>query len=283
MMKVNRVWLIFLICFSGFGYSNVGCLKTHQTESINNKNMTIRVMTANIAHGRGINFSQLTTSTEEIKQNLDALSAHINLHKPSIVALQELDSPSWWSGNFDHAKHLVENTSFEHYMVTNHVDAWWGKYGTGILSNYPLQNCKGFTFAPSFPTTNKGYSYAEIDLGYDQSIGLVSLHLDFSRASVRIQQITELTKQLKQNKKPLIIMGDFNTDWRWQTSVVKTLSEDFDLTLFEPESNTLDTFSDKRIDWIIISHHFKFKHYKTVGAGLSDHLFVIADLIYDPN
>lgn len=273
--------LITLLFLPILGFAENNCVSNDQAHVTLNSNNSIKVMTANIAHGRASNFSQITTTTNEIKHNLTALSSHFSRFNPDILALQELDSASWWSGNFDHANYLIARTSFNSYMVSNHVDAWWGTYGTGIFSNYTLVDCKGFTFEPSFPTTNKGYSYAEIELNNGNRIAVVSLHLDFSRASIRTKQIAELQNRLNVIDKPLIIMGDFNTDWRWNSSIIKTLSQTYGLKVYKPDSEHLNTFGKNRIDWIIVSKHFKFKRYENIGAGLSDHLFVIAELVYE--
>ena len=282
---MNYKWslLTFLFCLPLFSHAENRCNQiAASTNSLTNSD-SIKVMTANLAHGRATNFSQLTTSTYEIKQNLNAISSFIQLKKPHILALQELDAPSWWSGNFNHASHIMRHSQFNSYTVTNHVNAWWGTYGTGLFSTLAMKNCSGVTFKPSFPTTNKGFSYGEILLEPDISVGIVSLHLDFFRASVRSKQIEELKLHLNQNNKPLIIMGDFNTDWRWQDSVIKTLQGKYRLKLFKPNSKSLDTFGIKRLDWIMVSEHFSFKHYENVGNGLSDHMFVMAEVIYETN
>ena len=107
---------------------------------------------------------------------------------------------------------------------------------------------------------------------------MISLHLDFSRASVRNKQIKELLTKLKNLDAPIIIMGDFNTDWRWQNSIVKTLSDNYGLRIYNAQSNKLNTFGSKRLDWIMVSQHFTFKSYYNVEDALSDHAFVVAEL-----
>lgn len=243
---------------------------------------TVTVMSANIAHGRGTNFSQITTSIEQIKTNLNAIATKVNQINPDIVAFQEIDKASWWSGQFSHVDYLLKRTNFQNYVATSHVNAWWGDYGTALFSKLPLINCGGITFAPSWPTTNKGFSYAKVNLNKQaQDIIVVSLHLDFSRASVRNKQIKELLTKLKDLNAPIIIMGDFNTDWRWQNSIVKTLSDSYGLRIYNAQSNELNTFGAKRLDWIMVSQHFTFKSYYNVEGALSDHAFVVAELEFN--
>ena len=63
---------------------------------------TLRVMTLNLAHGRGEAFHQLFQKSTTIIQNLDEISAMLKREQADVVALQEADAPSFWSGNFHH-------------------------------------------------------------------------------------------------------------------------------------------------------------------------------------
>lgn len=269
------ILIICLWCLNIAASSNCDAILSAAHEPKN----TLTVMSANIAHGRGTNFSQLTSSIEQIRTNLNAIATKVNQINPDIVAFQENDKASWWSGQFSHIDYLLKRTNFQNYVATSHVNAWWGNYGTALFSKLPLINCDGITFAPSWPTTNKGFSYAKVNLNkLTQHITVVSLHLDFSRASVRNKQIKELLSALKNLDAPIIIMGDFNTDWRWQNSIVKTLSDNYGLRIYNEQSNKLNTFGSKRLDWIMVSKHFTFKSYYNVEGALSDHAFVVAEL-----
>ncbi|MCF6456612.1 endonuclease/exonuclease/phosphatase family protein [Pseudoalteromonas sp. MMG024] len=282
-LKVNDLYKVFkltilIISVWSFNVAASSYCDNTRPDSHIQKN-TVTVMSANIAHGRGTNFSQLTSSIEQIKTNLNAIATKVNQINPDIVAFQEIDKASWWSGQFSHVDYLLKRTNFQNYVATSHVNAWWGNYGTALFSKLALINCDGVTFAPSWPTTNKGFSYARVTLHKQtQHIIVVSLHLDFSRSSVRNKQIKELLTKLKDLNAPIIIMGDFNTDWRWQNSIVKTLSDNYGLRIYNAHSNKLNTFGAKRLDWIMVSKHFTFKSYYNVKDALSDHVFVVAEL-----
>lgn len=91
-------------------------------------------------------------------------------------------------------------------------------YGTAVLSHLPISKTIEHTFKPASPTLNKRFLLRRIawkpDLNIDKEkyIDIVSVHLDFSRGSVRQQQIAEMTNALATRRYPIMILGDFNSD-----------------------------------------------------------------------
>lgn len=67
---------------------------------------SLRIMTLNLAHGRGTAGHQATLSREQIAANLQKVADLIRRHRPDVLALQEADDPSVWSGWFDHVQWL---------------------------------------------------------------------------------------------------------------------------------------------------------------------------------
>ena len=51
----------------------------------------VRILTYNIAHGRGLNPIQGLTTGTGLRRNLKKIADLIKLHQPDIVALQEID------------------------------------------------------------------------------------------------------------------------------------------------------------------------------------------------
>jgi endonuclease/exonuclease/phosphatase family metal-dependent hydrolase len=86
-------------------------------------------------------------------------------------------------------------------------------------------------------------------------VKFVSVHLDFSRRSVRRSQIDEMVGILGKIDGPFVLMGDFNTDWLTEDSSLKYLAVQLGLEVFEPHAEGLATYGDKgtRLDWILIS------------------------------
>ncbi len=238
----------------------------------------LTVMTLNAAHGRAEDGHQALLSEEAIVENLDLIAAALSARSPDVVALQEADGPSLWSGRFDHVAHLAEAAGYKHAFRGEHVNGFKLIYGTALLSRYPLENRASITFPPNPPTFPKGFVVGELFVPGIGPVTVASVHLDFSRKSVRKVQIEKLVEGLAERPRPLIVMGDFNCDWDDELTL-PTLAEQLGLRAFEPDSTTT-TFPKmgKRLDWILVSDEIDFVDYEVGETGLSDHQAVIARL-----
>jgi endonuclease/exonuclease/phosphatase family metal-dependent hydrolase len=114
------------------------------------------------------------------------------------------------------------------------------------------------------------------------AISFISVHLDFSRRSVRQAQVQELDEALARLDHPFVLLGDFNSDWLQTNSAVRRLAERFMLRAHEPESDQFGTFvkSGRRLDWILISPGLAFDHYEVRPEVVSDHLAVVANISF---
>ena len=241
------------------------------------------VMTANIAHGRGTGFHQALIGADKVRSNLDAIAKIINGHRPDVVALQEADGPSLWSGTFNHVDYLAEASKLAHRFRGEHVRGWKTSYGTALLSQRTLEDCDAVTFAPSPPTLSKGYVVGQVPWPANPSIrvSVVSVHLDFSRSSVRQKQVDTMIEKLSGRAGPLIVMGDFNCSWSDnETSSLRRLTEKLALSAYRPTAEDLATFPQtaRRLDWILISSELEFVRYETLPDRVSDHYAVFASL-----
>jgi len=244
---------------------------------------TLKVMTLNLAHGRKDGINQLLKSGGAIRRNLEEIAAFLDKRGADIVALQEADAPSFWSGGFDHVALLAENAAYPFYENSHQANSWFFSYGTALLSRVALSGVVHHTFRPSPPTMNKGYTLARFmwktDAAEPVPVDIVSVHLDFSRKSVREQQSAELAEALAARANPLIVMGDFNSDWSADEQVVRALAERAELHVYRPDADDLPTYSgSKRYDWILISRHLEFVSLEVLPDILSDHSAVMAEI-----
>ena len=246
------------------------------------RSASIKVMTLNIAHARGDGLHQIFQKSHETKQHLDKIGELIKEQRPDIVALQEADGPSFWSGNFNHVKHLARSGSFAQYVRGDHVRGMKLSYGTALLSNIPLWNPLSVTFDPSLSLTPKGFLVSTFRWTGTQiiEVDVVSVHLDMLSKSGRRKQADELIRTLRERNRPMIIMGDFNSDWKKQDSALQLITKELGLKVFRPDSQGMETFPlfKKRLDWIIISPLFKFLTYEILSDVVSDHFGISAVL-----
>lgn len=243
---------------------------------------TLKVLTLNLAHGRANGFHQAMQSKEAIRQNLRRIAAMLEREKPIIVALQEADGPSLWSGGFDHVSYLAEKASFDSFARAEHVRAWRMSYGTAMLSQAEILLAESFTFDPMPPLMPKGFLTTRIAWPGkpDLQVDVVSVHLDFSLSANRRRQVRRMIAELDPRGRPLIVMGDFNCDFMARRSALSELAEALDLQAYEQDSTQMATFAltRKRIDWILISRDLAFVSHQTLPDELSDHFAVTAEL-----
>ena len=243
----------------------------------------LRVATLNLAHGRKDSFNQLFVGEDSHKENLDDIAEVLNKHKPHIVALQEADAESRWSGGFDHVAYLASGAEYPWRAHESNAESWLFSYGTALLSGLPLIETIKHTFEPSPPTLAKGFVLAQIewpsaDENKSRKVDVISVHLDFSRQSVREKQINEMLEILSARMNPTIILGDFNSEWLAEVSGIKELVTKSRFVTYEPHGNNHNSYKDKRLDWILISKDMEFVSYQVLPDTLSDHAMIVSDI-----
>lgn len=243
----------------------------------------LRVATLNVAHGRKDSINQLLVFENTFKENLDEIADVLGRYAPHVIALQEADAPSLWSGSFDHVAYLSSAAGFPWRVHESNAEGWLYSYGTALLSDLPIVETIKHTFEPSPPTLDKGFVLAQIKWPYgyggeSRKVDVISVHLDFSRQSVREEQINEMIEILSARMNPTIIMGDFNSEWLAETTVIKELADKTRYKTYKPESTDLGTYKNKRLDWILITNELEFEYYQVLPETLSDHAMIIADI-----
>lgn len=243
----------------------------------------LRVATLNLAHGRKDSFNQMIVSEDSHKENLDDIAEVLRQHKPHVVALQEADAKSRWSGSFDHVAHLASGAEYPWRAHESNAENWLFSFGTAVLSGVPLTETIKHTFEASPPTLDKGFVLAQIEWpageeNNKRKIDIISVHLDFSRQAVRDSQIKEMIEVLSARENPTIIMGDFNSEWLSELSVIQEFATNTRFFTYKPGSPDYNTYKDKRLDWILISRDMEFVSYKVLPDTLSDHAMIVSDI-----
>lgn len=245
---------------------------------------TLTVSTLNISHGRNSALNQMFVSTERTYDNLDKIAALLDKMDADIVALQEADAASKWSGKFDHVQYLVDNSRFNCFIHGRQARSRLYSYGTALLSKRGLADSSSLEFEPSPPTTTKGFVRAKFDWSVDGEIipvTVVSVHLDYSRKKVRESQIAEMIAALKDLETELIVLGDLNSTWLDKRPHARQLAEGLGLTAYDPEGDDLGTYkstSGKRLDWILISSKLEFVSHDVLPDIVADHLAINAEI-----
>ena len=109
----------------------------------------LRLVTFNIAHGRGLTPIQGLTSSRKLRVNLRGIAALLGKLAPDLVAMQEVDERSRWSGNFDHLNYLKIHAGFREavFGINNRRTGLLNLcYGNALLSRHPIVHAETVVF-----------------------------------------------------------------------------------------------------------------------------------------
>lgn len=246
---------------------------------------SIRLMSLNIAHARRKARHQSLLSEPAIRRNLTLIASVIEREAPHIVALQEADGPSSWSGKIDHVETISGLAGYEHSFRGEHSHPSLARldlsYGTALLSRLPLDARRSHAFQETW-RDSKGFVAATIApeaLG-GEPLDVVSIHLDFLADRIRKRQVEKLVDTFRGHSRHLVVMGDFNCAWSERRRSLDLLHRELRLRPFaELASPTYPAWRPLvRLDWILISEGLDFARYATLRDRLSDHLGILADI-----
>ncbi|MBW2257254.1 MAG: endonuclease/exonuclease/phosphatase family protein [Deltaproteobacteria bacterium] len=230
--------------------------------------------------------NQALLSRTRIADNLAALGLLVAREAPDIVALQEADGPSAWSGRFDHVSALASFAEYPHLARGDHAEI--GKlpldYGTALLGRLPLEAASSHAFQRSWRDT-KGWVVATVTIpGLDGiEIDVVSVHLDFLRGWTRSQQVDRMVEALAPRERPLVVLGDLNCEHG--TEPMSRLVDGLGLHAYEPadgDPTFPSTSPRRRLDWILVSEELRVVSHRTLPDAVSDHRAVVAEIALAP-
>jgi len=250
----------------------------------------LRLVTFNIAHGRGLAPIQGFTSPRKLRVNLRKIAALLGRLAPDIVALQEIDECSRWSGNFDHLDYLRVHASYPYaaFGINNRRAGLLNLcYGNALLSRHPLIETETVVFGQR-RVGEKGFLYAEIGVG-THCVPFVNLHLESRSRARRLRQLDLLVGWLKLKKRshgtrwsvPPIICGDFNNPNTAHDATSALLGHLADYGDYAIHPQTGGTFPSplpqRTLDFVFMADGCRLVRCEVVRTFLSDHRPVLVE------
>ncbi|MBL9187043.1 MAG: endonuclease/exonuclease/phosphatase family protein [Opitutaceae bacterium] len=250
----------------------------------------LRLVTFNIAHGRGLSPIQGLTSQRKLRVNLRKIASLLDRLEPDVVALQEIDERSRWAGNFDHLDYLRVHTKFPHaiFGVHNRSAGLLNlSYGNAVLSRHPIRAAETVAFGQR-RLGEKGFLYVEFDVG-GRCLPVVNLHLHFGSRLQRLRQLELLLGWLREKHRmhvdrwevPPIICGDFNNPGDRDdatASLLSHLSDYCDYVLHPAGGLTFPSPLPRRaLDFVFLPAGCMKVKSEVVRSMLSDHRPVVVD------
>ena len=142
--------------------------------------------------------------------DVEAIAKIISDSQADLVGLQEIDVNTERSGiDLDQAARLSELTGM-HFYFSKGIDYQGGKYGTAILSKFPLSDQQTLPLPAAPDTEQRTLSKVTATLPDGRKIRFANTHLDFTSDENAWAQATVITESLKGENVPVILVGDFN-------------------------------------------------------------------------
>lgn len=230
----------------------------------------LKVMSYNIHHG----------ANAKNVDRLDSMALFIKASGADFVGLQEVDSVCRRSGNVDQMKRLGQLTGM-YFAFVRHLAYDGGAYGQGILSKYPIsdiQNHRITLLKKGAQNDSRALLMVLVTLPNHKKLSFSSVHFALDAES-RMIQAEETINYLKNQKIPVILTGDLNSEPN-QPEIL-TLQNYFAVT----DTLNLLTYPEdkprKKIDYIFVNKKF-FKGVTALKTfpenQLSDHLPIMCTL-----
>lgn len=253
----------------------------------------VRLLTLNIAHGRGLSTYQGFHSARGIERNLNRIAHLLRKAAPDVVAMQEVDEDSHWNKGIHLLNSLQEKSGYSHGYLGVH-NKRGGRlplaYGNGLLARLPIEHAEHRAFGQA-SLGEKGFMYAELGLPQGH-LPVVNLHLDFRSRRRRIHQIERLIDYLDERAEKAsdgpffhpVICGDFNAREGRPADAVRHLfrylQERCAYQLYPRGKRRTfpSVLPTHGIDFFFIPPNYRVRHCEVLRAYVSDHRPILIEL-----
>lgn len=252
----------------------------------------LRLLTLNIAHGRGLGLYQGFASRRELRRNLSRIAAYLVRHRVDVAALQEVDELSHWNGGLNLLDILREEAGFP-YAEMGVNNRRLGRrplaYGNAILSRHPLHGSEATAFGRA-TLGEKGFLFTLVEVGGGH-VPLINLHLDYRSRRQRLVQIERVIAyaqdKARESRGPTwlslpVFCGDFNASWHQHGDAVRRLLDymlgSAQYSLYPRSGHTFPAHFPRRgLDFILLPEPLRCVHCEVARTYLSDHRPVLLD------
>ena len=264
---------------------------------------TLRVLTYNIAHGRGArSMDNWEGTAEEKRARIARIAQLIAETDADIVVLNEVDFRCTWSGHQNQAAAIAQAAGYPYWVEQRNLDlqflygSW--KFGNAILSRVPIVAAEPLDLPPRAAwehvlAGSKQGVVATVELPDKRQLRVAAIHFDTRGEALRVASALALLEAVVESDVPLLAAGDFNsTPSSYPLSRQSETGENaLDLLLAseafttqplcEPalEELTFRSFEPiNAIDWVLIPADWELAEYRVLDSQHSDHRPVIAEI-----
>ncbi|MGA0369174.1 MAG: endonuclease/exonuclease/phosphatase family protein [Kiritimatiellia bacterium] len=269
---------------------------------------TLRILTYNIAHGRGSALGAENTeggTEEERRERLIRIGNEIQALGVDFVFLQEVDFNTWWSHNVDQAAVIAEAAGFDYVVRQRNFDTGLPgfrryDFGNALLSRLPVSEVQRLRLPPyseleSLFAGNHDALLATLQLSGEEQVVVMGLHLEVRSEETRVGAAEEVIRYQRQESRPMIVLGNLNSTPPGMPDAETSVSGQNAVELLESFGGfqrrpsrgqathhdfTFPSVAPRRcIDWIMPDRNWRIQEYRVVhGMQESDHLPVLSTL-----
>jgi endonuclease/exonuclease/phosphatase family metal-dependent hydrolase len=239
----------------------------------------LRVMSYNIRFGNG---------------NLDGTAAAIRASAPDVVGLQEVDVHWAERSNFvDQATALGQQLQMQvrfariYQLPAAQAQQSPREFGVALLSRFPIVDWRNHVITRlstqetnPVPAPLPGFLEATLDVG-GVKVRVFDTHLDYrSDPRVREQQVKEMLAYIGDPSSPTLLFGDLNAppDAPEIQPLLQLLHDAWPVSAGPGLTDPADE-PRKRIDYVLVSNHFRIRSASVPITLASDHRPVVVDLL----
>ncbi|RME54801.1 hypothetical protein D6777_02600 [Candidatus Woesearchaeota archaeon] len=300
-------WLFFIVF--QYDHTTPNIITLHNKY---NNDQNLKVMTYNIAHGRGYlsmdeksflgrNFN--IKSKEELTSRLNKISEVVKEQNLDFLILEEVDFDTSWSFHVDEAKYIAKNAGFSNVVEgikwSLNLPFLKIRSGNAILSKYPLVKASNIKFKsePWYRKLIGGHSFIAAVYNINgQDVQVIATHLDSDSSKNREQEAQQIIDHVRASNLPTILAGDLNSVTpltkevnekmrdKYPDRTLEMLSKEFNLDYDVMQPNELFTYSSENphrmIDYVLANKGLKVTSYEVLNNKHSDHLALVSKVIF---
>lgn len=244
---------------------------------------TVRVMTYNIQHGRGM----------DDVLDLQRIADVIAYADVDVVGLQEVDVRTTRSSGVDQAQQIAEYLDME-FVFGGNIPYRGGQYGNAILSRYPIESWQN-ELLPLTEDEARGLLHAVVDTNGTE-FTFFTTHLSLHKEENALQR-EAIADRLAEVIGSFVVVGDFNVqvdDIDKATQMIGSKTRDawreaIDISPLGDDLRRIgrlgNTFSsakpDRRIDYIFLSPEVTLDNERSIfiiDTLASDHVPIVAEV-----
>jgi endonuclease/exonuclease/phosphatase family metal-dependent hydrolase len=260
----------------------------------------LRIVTYNIAHGRGLADDNWRGGTpDERLARLEQIAELLKTLNAEIVVLNEVDFDCSWSGGVNQAEQIAKLAGYPHWVEARNLDfrvlVWTWRFGNAVLSRYPIASARDVPLPSevgweTFLAGKKRSVICEIDPPSGR-VRIIATHLSHRSESVRAASAKIISVLVDDSKDPIIVAGDLNStppgfphsnaDGQNAIALLDATGKFRRFPMTPPDESAM-TYPSIRgrsvIDWILIPASWRFREYRVIASELSDHRPIVAEV-----